>query len=199
MTLLPHADGNRWPALGFAPATRTSGCRSSADPRITGPRSLTGTNSRSVRAMISLMQAERLQPLDRSVGKAHHLDPKGAHDAGAAHLEPSREVEGRRSVDAPPPRLHGRERGRTLDPEIAADGIQGRGRDEAADDALALVGLQAVDPAGLVRQARQFALTVVRKYSAAQPSPAEVVVFGLYSQPIQPSYPSRSRASKRKG
>ena len=44
----------------------------------------------------------------------------------------------------------------------------------------------------------QFALTVVPKYSAAQPSPAEVVVFGLYSQPIQPSYPSRSRASKRK-
>src|SRR4051794_5214230 len=56
MTRLPYADADRWPALGFAPATRTSGCRSSTDPRITGPRSLTGTNSRSVQAMISLMQ-----------------------------------------------------------------------------------------------------------------------------------------------
>ena len=47
----------------------------------------------------------------------------------------------------------GRERGRALDAEVAADPVQGRGRDQAADDALAVIGLQAVDPAGLVRQA----------------------------------------------
>ena len=98
--------------------------------------------------------AERLQPFDRAVGKAHQLDPRRAHDAGAAHLQPVREVEGCRSVDDRTPRLHGRERGRPLDAEVAADPVQGRGRDQAADDALAVVGLQPVDPAGLVRQAR---------------------------------------------
>src|SRR3546814_9341447 len=94
-------------------------------------------------------KAVSAEALAHRVGEAGELDAVGAHDADAAELEALGEVEDGLAVD------QGREgviRCQSADSHRQRARDPG-GRNLAADDALAVIGLEPVDPRRLVRQA----------------------------------------------
>ena len=88
------------------------------------------------------------EALAHRVGEARQFDAPGAHDAAAAKLETLGQVEDGPAVQQ---RREGLLRRQRCDARRRGVGGPGR-RDAAADDALALVGLQPIDARRLVRQ-----------------------------------------------
>ncbi len=108
----------------------------------------TGRNSRSFQAMISETSPHRLEPVDHAIGESGDLDAEVPHDLGAANLKSVLEVQDRAPIE------HGRECvTRFENRRLALDRLGDPGRrDQAADDALAIIGLEPVDSHGVVRQ-----------------------------------------------
>ena len=97
-------------------------------------------------------EAKRLQLRHGAVGEAGQLDTMRAHDERAADLKIVGEIEHRPAAEDSAPGLRQRELWRTVDAEALIDVIERLGRDEAADHAFAIIGLEAIDAHILRRQ-----------------------------------------------
>ena len=94
-------------------------------------------------------EAHRLEAIDHAVGEADELDAELAHDLHAAKLEPVGEFEDGPAVEHGGPGI-----GRRQSRRVRLDRLRNPGRrDETADDARAVVGLEPIDPAALIGQA----------------------------------------------
>jgi hypothetical protein len=99
-------------------------------------------------------EAERLQLRHGAIGEARQLDAVSAHDEGAADLHAAGEVEHGAALDDRVPRFVRRKSlprtcsgaGRAVGAKRLIEGCQRLGGDQAADDPLAIVRLEAVDP-----------------------------------------------------
>src|ERR1700722_10393063 len=93
-------------------------------------------------------QADRLQPIDHAVGEAGELDTEFSHDLGAAKLEPILKLQDRPSVEHRDEGV-----GRAERWCLALDCLRDPGwRDQPADDAFPIVGLEPVDAHGVIWQ-----------------------------------------------
>ena len=85
--------------------------------------------------------------------KPSKLDAVVVHDAHAAKLEPVGELQAGLALDEERQGLSAVELRNLVEAEIAVEGRQDRGRNQAADDALAFIRLQTVDAAIVIGQA----------------------------------------------
>ncbi len=85
--------------------------------------------------------------------KPSKLDAVVAHDADAAKLEPVGELQAGLALDEERQGLSAVELRNLVEAEIAVEGGQDRGRNQAADDALAVIRLQTIDAAIVIGQA----------------------------------------------
>ena len=129
-------------------AMRTSGCRSITPARMLGPAAPVGTNRRSFHEMIS-----EIRPIAFNRSTMPSVKPESSMRNSPITLtrrssSPSCKLQDRASVEHGSEGVVWAERRR-----LAVDGLRDPGRrDQATDDALAIVGLQPVDAHGLVRQ-----------------------------------------------
>ena len=90
-------------------------------------------------------EAERLQLRHGAVGIAGELDAMRVHHQRAADLQIAGEIEHGAAIDDGAPGFVRRKAGGAVDAERLIERCERFGRDEAADDALAVIGLEAVD------------------------------------------------------
>ena len=125
----------------------SSGWRSRRAARIAGPRSsAVGTKSRRRQAMISETRPSAFSCGDRAVGKAGELDAaaRSSRAQRRSCRPPARSSTAPRSRTAL--QASSRREGRgPVDAEALIDAVERLGRHEAADHALAVIGLEAVD------------------------------------------------------
>ena len=129
-----------------------SGWRAISRPRMAGPFAPTGMKKRSFHEMISWMSPIAREPLAHAGREAGELDPVIVHHPDAAQLQAVGKLQDALAVKEHLPRLLRGEVRRVVEAEIAAERAERGRRDQPPDDALALVGLEPVDAAVLVRQ-----------------------------------------------